>query len=297
MRRWDAIEAFVMVVQHGSFTAAAAALGVSPSHISRRIAELESTLGTPLIYRTTRSIRLSDTAEQYYEECNRLLQGFVSAEERISQQLEEPSGLLKITCGATFGERFIAPLLPVFLQRYTKLQVDLHLSNSRVDLIRDGYDLAVRLGTMEDSSLLARRLCDRTEHICASPAYLERYGAPHTLNELARHNCIQGSTATWLFLEKGQRRELKVEGNWRSNSGPAVLEAVSAGLGLAQLPDYYVEPLLKSGELVSVLDNYRYPLSGVWLVYPKVRQQLPRLTLLCDYLITSFQHHRWEVNA
>lgn len=291
MRRWDAIEAFVAVVQKGSFTSAAESLGVSPSHVSRRVAELESQLGTPLIYRTTRSIRLSDAGEEYYEECNRLLQGFLSAEQKISQQSEEPSGLLKITCGATFGERFIAPLLPAFLKRYPKLKVDLHLSNSRVDLIRDGYDLAIRLGTLEDSSLLARRLCDRTEYICASPEYLELYGSPHTLNELSRHNCLQGSTPTWLFMDNDQRREFRVDGNWRSNSGPALIEAVTAGLGIAQLPDYYVAPLLKSGELVSLLDNYRYPLSGVWLVYPKVRQQLPRLKLLCDYLIESFSEH------
>lgn len=291
MRRWDCIEAFVAVVQKGSFTAAADALEVSPSHISRRVAELETRLGTSLIYRTTRSIRLSDAGERYYEECNRLLQGFVSAEEDITQQLKEPAGLLKITCGATFGERFIAPLLPAFLKRYPKLKVDLHLSNSRVDLIRDGYDLAIRLGTMEDSSLLARRLCDRTEYICASPEYLEFYGSPHTLNELSRHNCLQGSIPTWLFMDNGQRREFRVDGNWRSNSGPALIEAVTAGLGIAQLPDYYVAPMLKSGELVSLLDNYRYPYSGVWLVYPKVRQQLPRLKLLCDYLIESFSEH------
>lgn len=291
MRRWDAIESFVAVVQRGSFTSAAESLGVSPSHVSRRVAELESQLGTPLIYRTTRSIRLSDAGEEYYAECNRLLQGFLSAEQKISQQSEEPSGLLKITCGATFGERFISPLLPAFLKRYPKLKVDLHLSNSRVDLIRDGYDLAIRLGTMEDSSLLARRLCDRTEYICASPEYLELCGSPHTLNELSRHNCLQGSIPTWLFMDNGQRREFRVDGNWRSNSGPALIEAVKAGLGIAQLPDYYVAPMLRSGELVSLLDNYRYPYSGVWLVYPKVRQQLPRLKLLCDYLIESFSEH------
>lgn len=289
MRHWDAIEVFVTVVERGSFTGAAEALEVSPSHISRRISELESQLGTALIYRTTRSIRLSEAGEQYHQECRHLLQSFLSAEERISQQQGEPSGLLKITCAATFGERFIAPLLPPFIQNYPKLKIDLQLTNNRVDLIRDGYDLAIRMGTLEDSSFLARRLCDRTEYLCASSAYLERQGAPHTLSELSRHNCLIGSSSSWSFLEKGVKRELRVEGNWRSNSGPAVLAAVRQGLGIAQLPDYYVEPLIKNGDLISLLDQYRYPLSGVWLVYPKVRQQLPRLKLLCDYLIESFQ--------
>jgi len=288
MRRWDAIEAYVAVVQEGSFSAAAEKLGVSPSHISRRVAELETHLGTPLIFRTTRSIRLSEAGEAYFQQCHQLLEGFLSAEERISRQQSEPAGRLKLTCAATFGERFIAPLLPEFMRRYPKLEIDLHLSNQLVDLIRDGYDLAIRLGTLEDSSLLARRLCDRREYLCASPDYLERFGAPHTLNELQRHNCLLGTSPTWLFQDRGHRRELRVHGNWHSNSGPAVLSAVQAGLGIAQLPDYYVEPLLERGELISLLENYRYPHSGVWLVYPKARQQLPRLKLLCDYLIERF---------
>lgn len=289
MRRWDAIEAFVAVVREGSFSAAAERLGVSASHISRRVAELETHLGTALIYRTTRSIRLSEAGEQYFEECHRLLEGFISAEEQISRQQEEPSGRLKLTCAATFGERFIAPLLPAFMRRYPRLEIDLHLSNRRVDLIREGFDLAIRLGTLEDSSLLARRLCDRREYLCASPDYLERHGAPHTLSELAHHNCLLGTSPTWLFQDRGQRRELRVSGNWHSNSGPAVLAAVRAGLGIAQLPDYYVTPLMDSGELLPLLENNRYRHSGVWLVYPKVRQQLPRLKLLCDYLIECFE--------
>lgn len=293
MRRWDAIEAYVEVVRQGSFSAAADKLGVSPSHISRRVAELESHLGTPLIYRTTRSIRLSEAGERYYDQCNHLLQGFLSAEAQISREQQQLTGLIRLTCAATFGERFIAPLLPAFLQRYPQLEIDLHLSNRRVDLIREGYDLAIRLGTMKDSSLLARRLCQRQEYLCASPAYLDRHPVPHTLGELSQHNCLLGTNPFWLFQQQGHRREFRPQGNWRSNSGPAVLEAVKAGLGIAQLPDYYVEPELRQGRLVSLLEQYRYPYSGVWLVYPKMGRELPRLTLLCDYLIEAFETLPW----
>jgi len=289
MRRWERVEAFIAVVQRGGFTAAADALGVSPSHISRLVSDLEAELGVTLLFRTTRTTRLSEAGQQYFSECEHLLQNFSHAEERLTEQLSEPSGVLKITCSTTFGERFIAPLLPAFLKQYPKLQVDLHLSNTRVDLIRDGFDLAIRLGTMKDSSLLARRLCERTEYVCASPAYFEAHGVPHTLNELQDHNCLEGTSSTWLFQENNHRREWRIKGNWKSNSGPAVLEAVKQGLGIAQLPDYYVKPLLDSGELISILNQYRYPLSGVWLVYPKARQQVPRLKLLCDYLISSFE--------
>lgn len=288
MRRWDAIEAYVSVVQEGSFTAAAEKLGVSPSHVSRRVAELERHLGTPLIYRTTRSIRLSEAGEQYFEQCHRLLEGFLGAEEAISQAQREPSGQLRVTCATTFGERFLAPQLNDFMLQYPKIRLDLHLTNRQTDLIAEGYDLAVRMGAMKDSSLLARRLCERREYLCASPDYLQRHPMPHTLAELARHNCLLGSNPWWLFSDNGQRRELKIQGNWRSNSGPALLDAVLKGLGIAQLPDYYVEPLLARGELIAMLEQYRYPFSGVWLVYPQAKQRLARLQLLCDFLVERF---------
>lgn len=289
VRRWDAIEAYVSVVQEGSFTAAAEKLGVSASHVSRRVAELERHLGTPLIYRTTRSIRLSEAGEQYFEQCHHLLEGFLGAEEAISQAQREPSGQLRVTCATTFGERFLAPQLNDFMLQYPQIRLDLHLTNRQTDLIAEGYDLAVRMGAMKDSSLLARRLCERREYLCASPDYLQRHPMPHTLAELARHNCLLGSNPWWLFSDNGQRRELKIQGNWRSNSGPALLDAVLKGLGIAQLPDYYVEPLLARGELIAMLEQYRYPFSGVWLVYPQAKQRLARLQLLCDFLVERFR--------
>jgi DNA-binding transcriptional LysR family regulator len=145
MKKWDRVEAFVAVVEKGSFTAAADSLGVSPSHISRQVADLEQQLSTQLIFRTTRSIRLSDAGEQYYQECSQLLRNFIQAEEKISQQQNELSGELKVTCSTTFGERFVAPLIPRFLKKHPKLKIDLHLSNTRVNLIRDGFDVAIRL--------------------------------------------------------------------------------------------------------------------------------------------------------
>ncbi|WP_417533824.1 LysR family transcriptional regulator [Marinobacterium stanieri] len=288
MRNWDAIEAFVEVVEQGSFSAAAKKLKVSPSHMSRLVARLEADLNTPLMYRTTRKFRLSEAGEHYYQHCRDLLQGFSAAEEELSSFQAEPSGKLRVTCATTFGERFLAPQLNDFMLAYPKISLDLHLTNRQTDLITEGYDLAIRMGTLKDSSLLARRLCDRREYLCASPEYLQRYPMPHTLSELSRHNCLLGSNTFWLFSENGQRRELRVNGNWRSNSGPALMDAVSKGLGIAQLPDYYVEPALERGELVSMLEQYRYPFSGVWLVYPQARQRSPKLQLLCDFLVERF---------
>lgn len=288
MRNWDAIEAFVEVVQQGSFSAAAKKLKVSPSHMSRLVSRLEADLSTPLMYRTTRKFRLSEAGERYYQHCSELLQRFSAAEEELAGFQAEPSGKLRVTCATTFGERFLAPQLNDFMLEYPKISLDLHLTNRQTDLIDEGYDLAVRMGTLKDSTLLARRLCARREYVCASPEYLQRFPMPHTLSELSRHNCLQGSNTFWLFSENGQRRELKVNGSWRSNSGPALMDAVSKGLGIAQLPDYYVEPALERGELVSMLEQYRYPFSGVWLVYPQARQRSPKLQLLCDFLVQRF---------
>jgi DNA-binding transcriptional LysR family regulator len=242
-----------------------------------------------LLYRTTRKFRLSEAGEHYFQHCRELLQGFSAAEEELSSFQAEPSGTLRVTCATTFGERFLAPQLNDFMLQYPKINLDLHLTNRQTDLISEGYDLAVRMGTLKDSSLLARRLCDRREYLCASAGYLQRHPMPHTLSELGRHNCLMGSNSFWLFSENGQRKELKASGNWRSNSGPALLDAVSKGLGIAQLPDYYVEPALRRGELISMLEQYRYPYSGVWLVYPQARQRSPRLQLLCDFLIERFK--------
>jgi len=292
MGHWDAVEAFVTVIREGSFSAAARRLGVSPSHVSRQVAELEKRLGTPLLFRTTRSIRISEAGDQYFQQCHQLLEGFLSAEEAISQAQKEPAGSLRVTCATTFGERFLAPTLNDFVKRYPRIKLDLHLTNRQTDLITEGYDLAVRMGSLKDSSLLSRRLCNRREYLCASPDYLQHHGMPHTLAELSGHNCLLGSNPWWLFSENGQRRELKVSGNWRSNSGPALLDAVCKGLGIAQLPDYYVEPLLAKGELVSMLEQYRYPFSGVWLVYPQAKQRSVKLQLLIDFLVERYRQHR-----
>jgi DNA-binding transcriptional LysR family regulator len=199
MRHWEAIEAFVEVVQQGSFSAAARKLKVSPSHISRLVARLEAELSTPLLYRTTRKFRLSEAGEHYFQHCRELLQGFSAAEEELSSFQAEPSGTLRVTCATTFGERFLAPQLNDFMLQYPKINLDLHLTNRQTDLISEGYDLAVRMGTLKDSSLLARRLCDRREYLCASAGYLQRHPMPHTLSELSRHNCLMGSNSFWLF--------------------------------------------------------------------------------------------------
>jgi len=217
MQRWDRIEAFVEVVRLGTFSAAARHLKVSTSHISRLVSQLENQLGVQLLYRTTRQIRLTDAGALYAEHCRHLFDGLRDAEQAISELQAKPHGLLKLTSATTFGERYVAPLVNDFQRLHPQLEVHMHFTNRPVELIEEGFDIAIRMGVLKDSSLIARRLCGRREYVVGSQAYFRQAPRPHTLGELSQHRCLLGSRPNWLFEVHGQRREVKVEGCWSSN--------------------------------------------------------------------------------
>ena len=189
-----------------------------------------------------------------------------------------------MTCAVAYGERFIVPLVTRFMALYPQLRVEVELSNRTLDLLHEGMDLAIRLGRLADSRLVATRLAPRRMYLCASPAYLERYGRPHSLSELARHNCLIGSSDLWALQQDGREISQRVQGNWRCNSGQAVLDAALLGMGLCQLPDYYVLEHLHSGALVSLLEGHQPPNTAVWALYPQQRHLSPKVRRLVDYL-------------
>lgn len=286
MQRWDRIEAFTEVVRLGTFSAAARHLKVSNSHISRLVGQLENQLDTQLLYRTTRQIRLTDAGALYYEHCRHLLDGFREAEAAINDLQSKPKGVLNLTSATTFGERYVAPLVNDFQCLHPQLEVHMHFTNRQVELIDEGYDIAIRMGVLKDSTLIARRLCERHEYVVGSRTYFEQVPRPHSLAELANHRCLLGSRDSWLFEVNGQRREVRIKGHWQANSGPAILDATLKGLGVAQLPDYYVEPYLQSGELISVLDAFQHTDTAVWAVYPRHRHLSPKVRQFVDFLVT-----------
>lgn len=288
MQHWERVEAFIAVVRFGSFAAAARELQVSNSHVSRLVSQLEQQLGTQLLYRTTRQIRLTDAGQLYYDSCRHLFDGLREAESLLQHHQGQPTGLLKITAATTFGDRYIAPLVNDFQLLYPQLKVQMYFSNRQVELIEEGLDLAIRMGVMRESTLIAKRLCDRREYIVGSPTYLARVSAPQTLTDLERHNCLVGTRGYWLLSDGGQRKDLQVRGNWQANSGPALLDAALKGLGLAQLPDYYVDEFLADGRLLKVLDDYRFNDAGVWVVYPQQRHLAPKVRLFIDFLAERF---------
>lgn len=284
MNRWEGLDEFVAVAECGQFSAAAERLGLSSSQVSRQIARLEERLQTRLFYRTTRKVALTEAGQTFLQHCQRLQDAREEALNAIGDLGSEPKGLLRMTCAVAYGERFIVPLVTAFMARHPRLSVDIELSNRTLDLVQDGFDIAIRLGRLPDSRMLASRLAPRRMYLCASPDYLQRYGRPHSLSELVRHNCLVGSSDVWTFQLDGREASQRIQGNWRCNSGQAVLEAALAGLGLCQLPDYYVLEHLRSGALVSLLDNHQPPNTAVWALYPQQRHLSPKVRQLIDAL-------------
>jgi DNA-binding transcriptional LysR family regulator len=287
MTIWDGINEFVCVVETDSFTAAAKRLEVSVAHISRQVNQLEDRLGAKLLYRTTRKLRLTEVGEVYYQHARKIRDDMQAAERAVMEMEGKPTGKLRITAPVYYGEYFLAPLVNDFLLQYPQLDLELKLTNETVDLVKDGYDLAIRLGTLDSSSLMCRKLARRTQYLCASPKYLATHGTPQTLADLANHRCLGGSLDHWRFLENGKLRNWRVGSAWSCNSGLALKDAALKGLGIVQLPDYYVQAALAQGSLVSLLENHRLPDDGVWVVYPQNRHLSPKVRLLVDFLVAQ----------
>ncbi|MFC3444129.1 LysR family transcriptional regulator [Sphingobium rhizovicinum] len=283
MRRWEGIDEFVAVAAAGSFKAGAEALGVSTTHMSRAIAALESRVQAPLFHRTTRTVRLTDTGRLFFDHCSRIV---AERDEAIAMISEggEPQGDIRITCSTAMGERFIAPIVQLYAMQHAKLRVTIDLTNRIVDLVGEGYDLAIRTGQLAESRLIGTRIASRRLYSCASPDYLAKHGVPIKPADLADHECLAGTTPLWRFRRGGRDETIRPKGRWRCNSGSAVTEAALAGMGICQLPEFYVLPHLASGALQEVLADFRPDEEPIWAVYPQRRHLLPKISGLLDLL-------------
>ncbi|OLQ75404.1 LysR family transcriptional regulator [Photobacterium proteolyticum] len=281
---WEGVSEFVAVAETESFTGASKRLGISTAQVSRQVSALEARLAAKLFYRTTRKVSVTEVGRVYYQHCKQVLDGLEEAERAITNLQSTPRGLLKITAPVTYGERTIAPLINDFMVKYPELEVQLQLSNQKVDLIDEGVDLAIRLGKLDDSTMMAKRLGSRTQYVCASQEYLAAFGVPHSLSELEQHNCLLGTLDYWRFQENGKARNVRVKGNLHCNSGQALANAALKGIGIVQLPDYYVQQYIDSGKLLSLLDHHREQDDGIWALYPHNRHLSPKVRMLVDFL-------------
>lgn len=284
MSSWDGVREFVCVAEQGSFTRAAKNLGVSVAHVSRHVSALEDRLNAVLLYRTTRQVTLTDLGEIYYQRCRPLLEGLEEAQYAISDMQDKVKGRLRITAPVAYGELKIVPLINELLETQPDLDLDLNLTNRRLDLISEGLDVAIRLGALDDSSLMAKKLASRHLITCASPKYLAQYGEPHSFSELDHHSCLLGTLNHWRFKEKGVSQNVKVKGRLRCNNGPALLKAALAGFGIVQLPDYYVAEAVKTGQLIALLKPFRPDVEGIWALYPQNRHLSPKVRFFIEFL-------------
>ncbi len=284
MHSWEGVCEFVAVAETLSFTGAAKKLGISTAQVSRQVSSLEARISTKLFIRTTRQVSLTELGTVYYHHCRRVLDGLLEAERAVTDLQNIITGKLRISAPVIYGERWVAPVVHDFLIQHKSLEVELYLTNRQVNLIEESFDLVVRLGELEDSSMMAKKLASRTQVVCASPQYIEKHGKPLKLNDLNEHNCLKGATDFWRFMSNGKLYHMPVTGNISCNIGLSLLDAALKGIGVVQLPDYYVSQFVEGQKLVPLLEKYQVPKEDIWALYPNNRFLSPKVRLLIDFL-------------
>jgi DNA-binding transcriptional LysR family regulator len=303
MDKLKQLESFVSVATRGSLTAAAHAEGVAPAIMGRRLDALEERLGVKLLIRTTRRITLTHEGTAFLEDCQRLLADFANAEASVSAGGVKASGHLRITAPAGFGRRHVAPLVPRFREQHADVTISLNLSDRVVDLTGEGYDCAVRVGDLPDSSLVSLRLADNRRLCVATPAYLRRRGVPEQPADLTRHDCLvlssdASQTRGWAFTLKGDVTYLKPGGPLDCSDGQVLHDWCLAGHGIAWRSTWEVEAEVADGRLVAVLEEFAAPPNGIYAVFPQ-RKHLPlRVRLWIDFLKHHYgQPEFWKTHA
>ena len=278
MRDWIGIEEVVAIADAGSFAGAARALGTSTSHVSRSVAKIEQKLQGELFHRTTRKVGLTDLGRTLVEHFRRIIQDRDEAMAWASGN-GEPHGEIRISCSTALGERFVAPIVRRFAQQFPAVSVTMDLSNRMVDIVAEGYDLAIRTGQLGDPRLTGVRLASRKLILCAALDYVERRGLPQSIDALGEFDCLVGSAQIWHFRDQGQEIMYRPAGRWRCNSGVAVLDAVLAGMGICQLPEFYLKDHM-GRELVELLPEHRVADEPIWGAYSRRRHLTPKLQRL-----------------
>lgn len=289
------MEVFARVAEANSFSGAAKRLGLSKSAVSKQVARLERTLGAKLLNRTTRRLSLTEVGQAFYEHCARVVAEAEAAELAVSRLRAEPRGVLRVTAPAAFGHLHVAPAIPDFLARYPELSVQLVMNDRMVDLVEEGYDVAIRMTSDPAPNVVARRLAPVRWAVCASPQYLARHREPQTPGELAQHNCLfysfLESSSDWRFRSDRGDLTVQVAGNFTVNNSEALREAVLRGLGIALLPTFTVGRDIQEGSLNALLPGYTpYGTFGVdvYAVYLPTRYLSPKVRAFIDFFLERF---------
>lgn len=285
----DAMRVFVAVVERNGFSAAADALDISTAAVTRQVAALEQRLSTRLLNRTTRRVSPTSTGAAYYQRCVQLLAEFDELEASVGAQALQPSGRLRINAPVSYGITRLGALLPAYSARYPQVELDLQLSDRQVDMVEEGFDLAIRITRQPAPNLIARHLAQVRIRLCAAPSYLARHGTPATPQDLPGHECLSYTYSaggdTWQL--QGPRGEVSIalQPHLRANNGEVLREAAIAGMGIIAQPDFIIDQALADGRLVPVLPEWEVPAIGIYAVYTSRSHLAPKVRSFIDYLV------------
>jgi len=299
MDRIGEMTAFVRAVETGGFSAAARDLGLTPSALSKLVTRLEDRLGARLLHRTTRRLQLTAEGEAFYARARPILTAMDEAEAEVTQAGSSPRGMLRLHCGSAFGMHQLTPAIPRFQELHPEVDLDITISDQPLGQMDERIDLAIRIGPLDESSMVARRICNLERIICAAPGYLARRGTPRTPDDLQRHNCLSITSLPalrrWPFDTDDGIRVVHVSGNVSANNAETVLQMAVAGVGITRLTDVVVGEAIRSGTLVPILTDWNHvePVP-LFATYPSGRNLSPKVRAMVDFLVAEFGNAPWR---
>ena len=299
MDRAAEMTAFVRAVETGGFSAAARDMGLTPSALSKLVTRLEDRLGARLLQRTTRRLLLTAEGEAFYARARPILSAMDEAEAEVTQASASPRGLLRLHCGSAFGMHQLASAIPRFQELHPEVELDITISDQPPGAMEEGIDVAIRIGPLDESSMVARRICNLERVICASRGYLERRGTPRTPDDLQQHNCLWITSLPalrrWPFDTDDGIRVVQVGGNVAANTAETVLQLAVAGVGITRLTDVIVGDAIRRGELVPILTDWNHvePVP-LYATYPSGRNLSPKVRAMVDFLVAEFGSAPWR---
>jgi DNA-binding transcriptional LysR family regulator len=293
MDRLTEMEAFATVVDQGGFTDAAKKLGISKSAVSKHVSALEARLGARLLNRTTRRVSPTEIGLAYYDRARRVLNDAGEADALVTSMQSAPSGLLRVSVATDFGVNLLSPILGEFLKEYPDISINMVLNNRYVELISEGFDMAIRMGELEDSTLRARRLCETTKRMVGAPGYFQKFGRPQRIDDLNDHKLLhysnQASGNVWkIAAPSGEKRQVRTAGWLTVNDGQSLLQAAVAGLGIAYLPSFLYAEAMAQGLVEDAIPDLPKETLGIYAVYPPGRFTQPKVRAFIDFLAASF---------
>jgi len=299
---FEGLAMFAKVAEERSFAGAARTLGVSVATVSRAVARLEERLGARLLNRTSRQLALTEFGRTIADSALRIYREAEEAEGAAREMSARPRGLVRLAVPMSFGLRWVAPLMPAFFREYPDVAVDLHLSDATVDLVGQGFDAALRIAVLPDSSLVARRLCPVAQVVVASPEYLQTRGVPRHPSELADHPCLgyayRARSDVWRFTNAaGEEVVIKPEGPLRVTNSDALLPTVLAGLAIAEFPEFIAADHVRAGQLVPILEDWQLARGGLYFVTPSARTRPAKVEALSDFFIKHLSSPDWRFVA